>query len=39
MMRFEKKAPPRQASDPGSDPLPPFLTTEYAEYTEREHLL
>jgi len=25
MIRFEKKAPPRQASDPGSDPLSRFF--------------
>jgi hypothetical protein len=25
MIRFEKKAPPRQASDPGPDPLSPFV--------------
>ena len=36
MMRFEKKAIPRQTSDHGPDPLSRFLTTEYAENTERE---
>jgi hypothetical protein len=37
MMWFEKKAIPRQTSDHGPDPLSRFLTTEYAENTEREH--
>jgi hypothetical protein len=38
MIRFEKKAPHARQVILGLIRYPVFLTTEYAEYTEREHL-